>query len=264
MQATFRPAALKTIAVPNEHGAWGFWLEASLLGLIVAPSPAGFWLALTALLVIFVRHPLKLALSDWTRGKRYPRTRHAVVIAAVYALATSLTALLAHSSAERAFWLPLLLAAPLALVQLERDARNKGRDLSAELCGALAFDALAGSIALAGGASLETALGLWAALALRTAPSILYVRAKLRLVRNESVNLSSVAVAHMVALVIAIILCTARVTPWTLVIGGVALTARAFWALRRSGLKKASLVGALEIVVGIGFAVLVGFGGRPS
>ena len=264
MQAALKPTAFRALAVPNEHGAGGFWLEASLLGLIVVPSPAGVWLALTALSMVFVRHPLKLALADWLRGKRYPRTRHAFLIANAYALITLSAALLAHSSAERAFWLPLLLAAPLALVQLERDMRNKGRALSAELAGALAFAALTSSIALAGGTNLETALGLWAVLALRIVPSILYVRSKLRSVRNEPISPSSIVVAHVIALLVAVALCVARIAPWTLVIGVTALAARADWALNNQRLRKASLVGVLEIVTGIVFVLFIGFGVRSS
>ncbi|NLF76347.1 MAG: hypothetical protein GX573_11665, partial [Chloroflexi bacterium] len=37
---------LKSIALPPEHGAWGFLLEPLLAGLLIAPSWAGLCLAL--------------------------------------------------------------------------------------------------------------------------------------------------------------------------------------------------------------------------
>jgi len=45
-----------------------------LLGLWVAPSVAGAWLSLAALAAFLTRQPLKLALGDRRRGKRFPRT----------------------------------------------------------------------------------------------------------------------------------------------------------------------------------------------
>ena len=36
---------LRSIALPTEHGGWGFTLEPILLGLLVAPTWAGFGLA---------------------------------------------------------------------------------------------------------------------------------------------------------------------------------------------------------------------------
>ncbi|GIW24085.1 MAG: hypothetical protein KatS3mg069_0352 [Meiothermus sp.] len=55
---------LKTVALPNEHGGWGFTLEPILLGLLVAPSWAGLGLGVFALAAFFTRHPLKLWLAD--------------------------------------------------------------------------------------------------------------------------------------------------------------------------------------------------------
>ncbi len=65
---------LRPIALPVEHGGWGFLGAPIVLGLWVAPSVAGFWLSLAALGVFLTRQPLKLALGDRQRGKRYPRT----------------------------------------------------------------------------------------------------------------------------------------------------------------------------------------------
>jgi hypothetical protein len=60
------------------------------------------------------------------------------------------------------FLLPLLLAAPLASVQLFYDARGESRTLWPELAGATALASVATSIALADGWKSVPAYGLWA------------------------------------------------------------------------------------------------------
>ncbi len=40
---------LRLVALPVEHGGWGMLGAPILLGLWLAPSPAGFWLSLAAL-----------------------------------------------------------------------------------------------------------------------------------------------------------------------------------------------------------------------
>ena len=68
----------RPVALPAEHGGWGFLAEPVVLGLVLAPSAAGLCLALAALAAFLARHPLRLALIDRRKGVRYPRTGLAV------------------------------------------------------------------------------------------------------------------------------------------------------------------------------------------
>jgi hypothetical protein len=172
---------LRSIALPTEHGGWSFLLEPVLLALLVVPSVAGFWLMLATALAFLAHQPVKLAIKDWHNRRRLPRTRWAERFAFLYGLSACGTFVLAHLGSENAFWLPLLLAAPLAIVQVRYDATNRSRELVPEITGALALGAVAPAAALIGGWSLIAALLLWLILALRTLTSILYVRARLRL-----------------------------------------------------------------------------------
>jgi hypothetical protein len=61
--------SLRAVALPPEHGGWGFVLEPLILGLAVAPSAAGAALAFFALGAFLARHPLKLLLNDVSRGR---------------------------------------------------------------------------------------------------------------------------------------------------------------------------------------------------
>lgn len=183
---------LKTIALPNEHGGWGFTLEPILLGMLIAPSWAGLGLGVFALAAFFTRHPLKLWLADVRKGRSFPRTPVARNVALLYASLGLAGLLLTTLMAQGLFWLPLVLVLPLMGLQLWFDARNQGRNLLPEIAGAVAMGAVAAGIALAAGMSTPIAFGLWLVLATRSLAAIYYARAQVRRARGEPVRVSAV------------------------------------------------------------------------
>ena len=92
------------------------------------------------------------------------------------------------------------MAAPFGAVYLYYDLTKPGRTLQAELTGPLALAFVASSIAVMDGWLLLNALALWAALSLRAVPSVLYVRARIRLDRGRAPNTVWPIVAHALAL----------------------------------------------------------------
>ena len=106
---------LRPIALPTEHGGWALVGAPILLGLWVAPSVSGACLGVASLAVFLARQPAGLALGDWRRGRRYPRTAWAAGFALGYVLVALSAFACAWVTARGAFWLPLALAAPLAL-----------------------------------------------------------------------------------------------------------------------------------------------------
>lgn len=180
-RAAVRPApSWKSVGLPIEHGGWSFLIEPLILGLVVAPSPAGAWLAVAAVAAFLARHPFKLVALDRRRGAWYPRTGLAVRFLAAYAA-------IAGASLVAVLWLgaasilaPLAAAAPLALVALWHDLRGRGREALPEVFGALGLGASATAIILAGGGQPTIAWVAWALGALRAATAILYVRARVR------------------------------------------------------------------------------------
>ena len=100
----------KAVAMPPEHGGWGFLLEPIVLGMLVAPSWAGLFWGVAALGAFLAQHPLKLAYTDRKRGRRYARTAAAERVLLIYAGVALAGFALARSAAEA--------AAPLALVAL--------------------------------------------------------------------------------------------------------------------------------------------------
>jgi hypothetical protein len=245
-----RRVALRPLAIPNEHGGWGFLFEPIVLAGIAAPSLAAMLVALAAVAAFLARHPLKLAAADAVRGRRYPRTVACAQIAAAY----SLVALLAMAGAIYASgWLivlPLAIAAPFGLVQLAYDAKNRGRAAVPELAGAMAMGGVAASMALASSLPPALAGALWLVALCRSPPAILYVRALLGRGRGA-------VSAHAVAIVIVALLWRASLAPLVAVIAAAVLLGR---ALAPPPSRVAKRIGVAELVWGGAATIATGLG----
>ena len=243
---------LKAIALPPEHGAWGFLLEPILLGLLVAPSLAGWCLALAVIGAFLIRHPLKLAVSDWQRGKRYARTALAERVLLAYGALTVIGLALAVALAGWAIMLPLFLALPLVFAMLASTIQNRGRDLIPELAGASALAVTASGIALAGDTSARIAFALWVILSARDLPSILYVRARLRLEKEKPFSWTLVFLANGIAVITVFALVLLDVVPLLALLALFILFARAMYGLSPYRRRvRTQTIGFLEMAYGL-------------
>ncbi len=255
---------LKSIALPPEHGAWGFLLEPVVLGLLIAPSLAGWFLALAVVGAFLIRHPLKLAFTDWRRGKRYARTALAERVILAYGVLTIIGLVLAIALAGWEIMLPLLMAAPLVLMMLASYVQNRGRELIPELAGASALAVTASGVALAGGASSQTAFALWVILNARNIPSILYVRARLRLEKEKPFSGPLVVLANGIGLIMVLALILLDVAPLLVLLALLALFilfARALVGLSPYRRRvRTQTIGFLEIAYGLLVVILSAVG----
>jgi hypothetical protein len=249
---------LKGIALPVQHGGWGFLLEPILLGFIVAPSIPALWLSLAALGVFLLHQPLKIVIKDYRKGKSYVRTTYARLFALIYAKLTIGALFLAYITSPHGFLAPLIGALPLGIFQFWQELNNQNREALAEIFGALAFGSAAAAIALIDGWALEDALILWLVLGIRAVPSILYVRARLRLERGNPISSWPALASHIAGLGLLLFI---QNTPWLAVIAAGLLLARAIYGL--SSYRKpvpAKIVGFQELAFGLAYVLLVGVG----
>jgi len=251
--AATRSVSLRPLAIPNEHGGWGFLFEPIVLALLAAPSAAGALVAVAAIAEFLARHPLKLAAHDWLARKRYPRTAACERIAAAYALVSLAAIVGALFTGNPRLLGALLLAAPFGAVQIAYDARNRGRAAMPELIGSVAMGAVAASIALASSKSLPFAAALWAITLCRAIPAIIYVRSLLGRGRGA-------IVAHVIAIVIAATLWRASLAPFVAVIAFAALLVRAIAGLHRERRPAAKTIGITELIFGGVTVVAIGIG----
>lgn len=263
MESKLNRNQIKSVAIPSQHGVWGFWLEPSLAALIAAPSWAGLCLVGAGLAGVLLSHPLMIVLKDRGKGRRYARTQIAERFALLYGLAAVVLLVLAAWFAENNFWLTLAAAVPFAAVQMFYELRNANRDAAAELSGAAALSVLAPAAVVAAGWTTQSALGLWVVMLVRTAVSILYVRARLRLEKGRPANPQVVIAVHVLGTSALGLLAWASLIPWTAVIAGMVLLARA--VLGVTSMRKpvpARVIGFREIGYGLMTSVLTGVGYR--
>ena len=220
-----------SVALPVEHGGWGFLLEPLALGLVLAPSPGGLALALAALCAFLARHPLRLVLMDRRRGTRYPRTGVAERFLFAYLVVALALLALGLALAGGSFWPALVAAAVPALVALWYDAAGRSREVGAEATGAVALSGTAAAIALAGGAQAVVAAGAAALMALRAVASVVYVRARIRLDRGTAAGPGTALGVHGVALAATVAMAVAGWAPRLSIVAFLVLLARAGWGL---------------------------------
>ncbi len=229
-----RPRSLlRAVAVPAEHGGWGLTAEPVALGLLVAPSISAGLLLVAAFGAFLARTPLKIALGDWRRRRRLPRTMLArrVVTAELVIIGTALATVALRSS--RGWWLSLLAAVPLAGVEIYFDMQAKGRRLVPELCGAAAISSTAAAIARAGGARWELAGSLSLLLVARAIGSVPFARAEVMRWRRRSVDLRVPILAQGVAFATAGAGSALWAVPWPSVLAIATFGLWAIWSLQR-------------------------------
>ena len=252
-------SSLRTVALPSEHGGWGLTLEPGLLGLLVAPSVAGLALALAALVAFLARTPLKLALVDRRRGRDLERTALARRVAAVELMVLAGLVVTAVATASSPFWIPLVVAAPLVLVEGWYDIRSRGRRLLPEVAGAVAVCSVVAMVVLADGGSGALATGLWLVLAARVITSIPYVRDRIADLHGRSVEPRGTRLADGLALLLAVV--AVAVDP-QLVAGAAAVLAVV--GLQRLSARwptdRAAVLGLRQMALGFGLVVVTALG----
>lgn len=222
---------LKTIALPAEHGGWGFLLEPIALGLLLAPSIAGLYLALATMGVFLARHPLTLVVLN--RRRVSPRTVLAQRFAALYLVIGALAFVAAIAFTQHSFILPIVIAAPFATVQLIFEWTGRRRVLGAELAGVIAISSLAAALPLAAGRPASSSFALWAVMICRSAPAILYVRECLARLHGRHASVLPNWTSHALALGVVVALARAGFVPRLAVAAMIVLLVRAMLGFRR-------------------------------
>jgi len=183
------------------------------------------------------------------------------VVAGAYAVIALAGLALAISRAPATAWWPVLAAVPLGLLQLWYDARLQGRQLVPELLGGIALGATAPALMLAGGWATAPALAAWALLAAKAAASVVYIRARLRLDRDQPASRWPGVAAHAAALAGAAALAASGSGPWLGVAGFAVLFGRTVHGLSAWHRRvRPQVVGFTELGYGVLTAVLLTIG----
>ncbi len=252
-------SSIRSIALPVEHGGWGFTLEPVLLGMLVAYSPAAWELSVAALAVFLARRPIKLLSTDLVRRRWLHRTTIAALFAGGYgslALAGLIGALV---TSDNRFLAAYAVAIPFALVALYADSRSRSRVLLAELAGSIAMGSSVTAIALADGWVWTEAFGLWLVLGARGVTTISLVRGQIRRVHNKPTGASGIYAVQVATAVVMVILAIADIVPWLSVAAIIGIGVLAYVSLVRPPVP-ARVVGWTQIATGLVVVLLTAIG----
>lgn len=252
--------SIKSVAIPAEHGGWGFLCEPLILGLLIAPSLAGIGIVLMMAAAFLLHQPFKIVVKDRRKGRVYERTRLAQQFLVIYAVIGVVGFGIAWVSASNPMWIiPLLTAAPFAALQIAYELRNDGRNLVSEIVGALVLAVSAPAILLVAGHTPLLAALVWSALTLRIIPSILYVRARLRWTHGKTVRRQIPVILHLGVVGIGLLLWTSGLASAAIMLAAGLLLARAIYGLYFSPPVAARVVGFQEVFFGIAYTLVCAF-----
>ena len=249
-QDATRRVAVRSVAVPSEHGGWSLTLEPALLGLLVSPSWAGLTLMCVALVGFLLRTPLKLSLGDRRRGRKLERTDLADRVVSVYMVLLIGLLLVAEWLGDSRFWLPLLMALPLFIIELAYDVQARSRRLVPEMVGTVGVGAIAAAIVLADGGAVSLAYGLWMIAGARAVAAIPFVRTQLRRAKAQPHRLIDSDGAQALAVAIAVLAVASTTVPLPAALAIIGLAVFHLWGVR-SNVPRVAIIGAQQMVLGL-------------
>ncbi len=249
----------RSIALPVEHGGWGFTLEPILLGLLVAYSAAAWELSVAALAVFLARRPVKLVATDVVRRRWLHRTTIAASFAALYGSIALLGLVGALVTAPNRFLVAYAVAAPLAVIAVSADASSRSRTLIAELAGSTAMGATVAAIALADGWGMADAFGLWLVLAGRGVATIALVRGQIRRVHSKPVGATAIYATQLGTVAVMALAAAGGIVPWLAAVAMIGIAVLAVVSLRRPPVA-AKVVGWTQIATGLAVVLLTAVG----
>lgn len=247
-----RAFRVRQVALPTEHGAWGFLLEPLVAGVAVAYSPGAPWIVLLVLGAFFLRRPLQVFMLHRLAGRRVPQAQAAFKF--VLGFSTVLVVGMAGSVtfADRSGLIPFALVLPFAAYQIYSDLTRQARGLLPEISGAVAISSSAAALALSGGFPLQSAAAIWFLFIARFVPSIIYVRNRLRLEKGKDISVLWPVIAHLVGLAGVVLLASDRQLPlMTIPIFIVLLTRSVIGLSRYRTRMKAMKIGLWEVIYGL-------------
>lgn len=255
------PVSIRSVALPTEHGGWGFTLEPIILGLLAAPSATGWEIAAAALGVFLARRPVKIFSTDVVRGRWLPRSTIAFVVALAYGSLALTGAIGAIVTTDGPFWWPLLAAAPFAIYSLRADAHSQNRALLPELSGSIAMGSTVAAITIGAGWSWVPAFGLWLVLAARDVAAIVLARGQVRRFKNKPVDTTRIFLVQFAAIGGVAVAAATGIVPWLGVVAIALLAIVSVTSLMRPPVP-ARVVGWTQMGVGLMVALVTAAGVR--
>ncbi len=250
--------SFRAVALPKEHGAWGYVLEPFVLVLLIAFTKAGLLLLLAAFLFFLAHRPVSLVARARNNSEWIPMAFWAMVVYIASGLAILIYIFPVLSSGAVILYGTGLL---IMLGYLVFDIYKKKRSLLAEqfVSVALAFMALAGP-AQAGWSNQQLA-ALFFLLLTRPMPTTFYIYTRLRIEKGLEYSKKMVYFSQVLALIYVMLAAGLGLIPFSPLLAVLILFRRAVKGIstkrKRVSVKK---IGMMEFGYGVVFVVITATG----
>lgn len=246
---------IKSIALPREHGSWGFVLEPLVLSLLIAFSFDGLYLAISAFFIFLAHQPLRV----FIRVKDI-RLNAALIFVLFFFMGVVFFCLSFWNAQVHDFY-PFFSALLLMLAYLLYEIQSLSRKTSVEIIAPVSLALIALSTLLIAGWDLAIALPVFFLILSRSIPTIFFIRARLRLDKQMPVLKWPVLLLHGVVLLFSFLLFFLQWAPFAAVLAVFMLNIRTFMGLsEKRKLMSVQKIGILEFVYGALFVLIVAAG----
>ena len=251
---------IKVFLFPKEHGGWAILVEALLVGLAFHHSFLSVGMGVMSTLVFLVINPLSFWLKDTLGGKRYPRTEITERISVIYLIGITLLFLICFLSSSTKFWIPLIPAFFLIVIQIFCIVRHQEKEYWVQVLSGMSGGAITASILIAGGYDLSFALLMWLLLAFRSLMSIVFIREKARQIKGERFSLRRILIVHGLVLFVLMGMSLRGGIPFIVVLAYGVGAARSLIMMKDLFVKSLKNIGLQEAFVGLLNSAVLIFG----
>ena len=172
---------LSKVALPKEHGAWGFVIEPLLLSLIVAFTIDGLLLALATFFMFLTTQPLKVITTKST-SKNFKSV--AKVVLFFYILIAIILLMFPLFNAEFNLLFPFYVAVFILLIYKYAEFSNLSRNLFVELLPIFSMTLIATTIVMMDNSFTINPIIFIILLLSRAVSTVYYINAKVKWVKG--------------------------------------------------------------------------------
>ncbi len=244
----------RKIALPEEHGSWGFVLEPLILSLLIAFSIQGLYIAAAAFFVFLSYQPLKILLNAKINKAL---KKNAGVILSVYILVSiAFFAAALKESASSAFF-PFVIAFVFMGVYLFSDELGRAKTLLSGILAPAGFSFISLTILLVSGWKLSLVLGFYLLLLNRIVPTVFFVHERMKLSRKTKPDILKVALIGAAGILIIAASIQLNILPVYSAAAAAVLFVRSIIGLM-PGMEKLNVtkVGILEFIYGAAYVAI--------
>ena len=244
------------VAVPKEHGSWGFVLEPLILSLIVAFTLDGLFLALATFFMFLSNQPLKVLTTKSAPKKLKPTAK---IVLFFYLLITVILLIFLFFKIKFYLLLPFYSAILLLLIYKIAEFSQLSRKLYVELLPIFSMTLIATTIVMIDSVFSFDPIIFGLLLLSRSVPTVLYINAKVKWIKGMKFSTLPTHLLNGGFLIFIVYAVFNNLLPMLSILGMIILTARSIIGFSKFNFTKTvKQIGVVEFIYGGFFVVING------